>query len=485
MNKYLTNVFFILFIFCSAWLIQNVRFYKTKQRKKFEKIVFKKWLEKYKNIENTLRKQIEKEKIFFKYNEKKYMQVFSELAIANEKLKFFDHVYLENEMLKKKLQKQVEINNEKEKKIQEVKIYLSTIESSENTNKKLLKSYEQYLESKFEILASRIFEKTEQKINKTHCQKVDNILTPFRAHLDYFRKQIQENFHQEAREHISLVHEIKHLKDLNKKIAEEALNLTKALKGNKKIQGNWGELVLSRILETSGLREGYEYDSQVNIEVENHRMQPDIIIRLPQGKDIIIDSKMTLIAYERYFNNDDEKIQKKALNDHIAAIRTHFRNLSYKNYHTLPGIRSLDYILMFIPIEPAFLLAINSQPELINEALKLNIMLVSPTTLLVALRTINNLWRYEQQNHNAQKIANRAAKMYDKMRLFVEDMTNIGNSIEKIKKTYHTAIKKLSTGKGNLISQTESFKHLGIETTKDINVDVIKKNIKIYENIKN
>lgn len=229
-------------------------------------------------------------------------------------------------------------------------------------------------------------------------------------------------------------------------------------------------MILSRVLEASGLREGHEYETQVNIQLEqNGRMQPDVIVRLPQGKDVVIDAKMTLVAYERYFNGEDEAARELAIADHIAAIRGHLRLLSRKDYQQLPGLRSLDYVLMFIPVEPAFLLAIDRQPELINEALNQNIMLVSPTTLLVALRTINNLWRYEHQSRHAQRIADRAARLYDKMRLFVDDMSAIGQNLDKAQDSYRQAMKKLSEGRGNLIAQTEGFRQMGVEVKRPIN----------------
>ena len=224
-------------------------------------------------------------------------------------------------------------------------------------------------------------------------------------------------------------------------MAQEAINLTRALKGDNKTQGNWGEVVLTRVLEASGLREGYEYETQVSIENDaRSRMQPDVIVRLPQGKDVVIDAKMTLVAYERYFNAEDDYTRESAL--------------------------------MFIPVEPAFLLALDRQPELITEALKNNIMLVSPTTLLVALRTIANLWRYEHQSRNAQQIADRASKLYDKMRLFIDDMSAIGQSLDKAQDNYRQAMKKLSSGRGNVLAQAEAFRGLGVEIKREINPDL-------------
>ena len=285
---------------------------------------------------------------------------------------------------------------------------------------------------------------------------------------------MQESFGQEARERHTLAHEIRNLQQLNAQMAQEALNLTKALKGDNKTQGNWGEVVLTRVLEASGLREGYEYQTQVSIETDNRsRMQPDVIVRLPQGKDVVIDAKMTLVAYERYFNAEDDYTREVALQGHLASVRNHIRLLGRKDYQQLPGLRSLDYVLMFIPVEPAFLLAIDRQPELISEALQNNIMLVSPTTLLVALRTIANLWRYEHQSRNAQKIAERAGRLYDKMRLFVDDMSAIGQSLDKAQESYRQAMKKLASGRGNLLAQAEAFRGLGVEVKRGINPDLV------------
>ena len=334
-------------------------------------------------------------------------------------------------------------------------------------------SSEQRLSEQFENLANRIFEQSNRRVDEQNRQSLNGLLTPLREQLDGFRRQVQESFGQEARERHTLAHEIRNLQQLNAQMAQEAINLTRALKGDNKTQGNWGEVVLTRVLEASGLREGHEYETQVSMENESRaRMQPDVIVRLPQGKDVVIDAKMTLVAYERYFNAEDEFSREAALQEHITSVRGHIRLLGRKDYQQLSGLRSLDYVLMFIPVEPAFLIALDRQPELITEALKNNIMLVSPTTLLVALRTIANLWRYEHQSRNAQQIAERASRLYDKMRLFVDDMTAIGQSLEKAQDNYRQAMKKLSSGRGNLLAQTEAFRGLGVEIKREINPEL-------------
>lgn len=390
-------------------------------------------------------------------------------AASQEKLQLLAHWQNECEQLNQELRAQREINSAQEAELREVSTRLDETRMAAEEKQRLLINSEQRLSSQFENLANRIFEQNGRRADEQNKQSLDKLLLPLREQLDGFRRQVQDSFGQEARERHTLAHEIRNLQQLNVEMAREAVNLTKALKGDNKTQGNWGEVVLSRVLEASGLREGYEYQTQVSVQVDsNSRMQPDVVVRLPQNKDVVIDAKMTLVAYERYFNSEDDAEREIALNEHIASVRGHIRLLGRKDYQQLPGLRSLDYVLMFIPVEPAFLLAIDREPELISEALRHNIMLVSPTTLLVALRTISNLWRYEHQSQNAKRIADRAARLYDKLRLFVDDMESMGQSLDKAQGSYRSAMNKLSQGRGNLIGQVESFRALGVEVKRPI-----------------
>lgn len=401
-------------------------------------------------------------------------EVYGDLAAARQELQLNQHWRDECEQLNRDLRSQLEINSGQEADIRELTTLLEQTRLNADEKQRHMLNSEQRLSEQFENLANRIFEKSGRRVDEQNRQSLNGLLSPLREQLDGFRRQIQESFGQEARERHTLTHEIRQLQQLNAQMAQEALNLTKALKGDNKTQGNWGEVILTRVLEASGLREGHEYQTQVNIQLENSsRMQPDVIIRLPQGKDVVIDAKMTLVAYERYFNADDEGLRESALNEHIAAIRSHIRLLSRKDYQQLPGLRSLDYVLMFIPVEPAFLLAIDRQPEIISEALKNNIMLVSPTTLLVALRTIANLWRYEHQSRHAQQIAERAGRLYDKVRLFVDEMSSLGQSIDKAQESYRQAMKKLASGRGNVLVQAESLRNLGVEVKREINPELM------------
>lgn len=396
-----------------------------------------------------------------------------ELSAARQRLVQNQHWRDECEMLNNELRSLREINASLEADLREVTTRLeSTQLHAEDKIRQMINS-EQRLSEQFENLANRIFEQSNRRVEEQNRQSLHGLLSPLREQLDGFRRQVQDSFGKEAQERHTLAHEIRNLQQLNAQMAQEAINLTRALKGDNKAQGNWGEVVLARVLEASGLRAGYEYETQVSIETEARaRMQPDVIVRLPQGKDVVIDAKMTLVAYERYFNADDEYTRENALQEHIASVRSHIRLLGRKDYQQLPGLRSLDYVLMFIPVEPAFLVALDRQPELITEALKNNIMLVSPTTLLVALRTIANLWRYEHQSRNAQQIAERASRLYDKMRLFVDDMSSVGQSLERAQDNYRQAMKKLTSGRGNLLAQAEAFRGLGVEIKREINPDL-------------
>ena len=396
------------------------------------------------------------------------------LNTAEQQLAQNVHWRDECELLNNELRSLREINTSLEADLREVTTRLESTQLHAEDKIRQMVSSEQRLTEQFENLANRIFEQSNRRVDEQNRQSLHGLLTPLREQLDGFRRQVQDSFGQEARERHTLAHEIRNLQQLNAQMAQEAVNLTKALKGDNKTQGNWGEVVLTRVLEASGLREGHEYQTQVSIETDTRaRMQPDVIVRLPQGKDVVIDAKMTLVAYERYFNAEEEYVREAALQEHIASVRNHIRLLGRKDYQQLPGLRSLDYVLMFIPVEPAFLLAIDRQPELITEALKNNIMLVSPTTLLVALRTIANLWRYEHQSRNAQQIADRASRLYDKMRLFVDDMSAVGSGLNKAQESYRQAMKKLASGRGNLLAQAESFRELGVEVKRDINPELV------------
>lgn len=397
-------------------------------------------------------------------------QMHGRLAAALEKMRHFEALKNEKQYLAEQLENGRMANAGLEADLREQEARHFEEQKAADDKIALLENAEERLRVQFESLANRLFEQKTRTVDQQNRISMEGLLGPLREQLDGFRKQVNDNFNQEARERHTLVHEINNLKQLNEQMAREAVNLTQALKGDNKAQGNWGEVVLARVLSDSGLREGHEYQTQISLENgDGKRYQPDVVVHLPQSKDVVIDAKMSLIAYERFFNADNVAEQELALGEHVASVRSHIRGLSRKDYHQLHGVESLDYVLMFIPVEPAFQAAIQSDPRLIRDAMDQNIMLVSPTTLLVALRTINNLWRNERQNQNAKQIAERASKLYDKLRLFVTDMESMGASLEKANQSYQGAMNKLVTGRGNVIRQAEGFRQLGVEVKRDIN----------------
>ncbi|WP_411185810.1 DNA recombination protein RmuC [Photobacterium rosenbergii] len=396
-------------------------------------------------------------------------QMHGRLAAALEKMRHFEALRNEKQYLTEQLENSRMANAGLEADLREQEARHFEEQKAADDKIALLENAEERLRVQFESLANKMFEHKTRTVDQQNRISMEGLLGPLREQLEGFRKQVNDNFTQEARERHTLVHEINNLKQLNEQMAREAVNLTQALKGDNKAQGNWGEVVLARVLNESGLREGHEYQTQVSLENDKgKRYQPDVVVHLPQSKDVVIDAKVSLVAYERFFNADTVAEQELALGEHVASVRSHIRGLSRKDYHQLHGVESLDYVLMFIPVEPAFQAVIEADPSLIRDAMDQNIMLVSPTTLLVALRTINNLWRNERQNQNAKQIAERASKLYDKLRLFVTDMEAMGASLEKANQSYQGAMNKLVTGRGNVIRQAEGFRQLGVEVKRDI-----------------
>ncbi|HCG6547556.1 TPA: DNA recombination protein RmuC [Vibrio parahaemolyticus] len=400
-------------------------------------------------------------------------QSHGKLMAAMEKLRYFEAVKQERQQYFDELGLMREQKSRLETQLREQQARHEQMNQANAEKLQILEQAEVRLKQQFEHLANQLFEEKTAKVDLQNRQSLEGLLSPLKEQLEGFKKQVNDSFSQEAKERHTLVHELKNLQRLNEQMTREAVNLTQALKGDNKQQGNWGEVVLARVLAESGLREGHEYETQVNLQSEaGKRYQPDVIVHLPQNKQVVVDSKMALVAYERYFNAETDAERDRALSAHLTALRAHIKGLSMKDYHKLKGIQSLDYVLMFIPVEPAFQVAIQADPSLIKDAMEQNIILVSPTTLLVALRTIDNLWRNERQNENAKLIAQRATKLYDKLRLFIDDMEGLGGALDRANQTYQGAMNKLATGRGNVIRQAESFRQLGVEIKRPISSDL-------------
>ena len=321
----------------------------------------------------------------------------------------------------------------------------------------------------FKNLANDILDDKTRRFTEQNALSLDALLKPLQTKLAEFKEQVSTSYANESRERFALKSEIERLSALNVKMSDETRSLTQALKGDSKVQGNWGELVLESILESSGLRKGEEYLVQdSHTQVDGSRLQPDIVVRLPEGRHLVVDSKVSITAYARHAESVDADTAQIELNAHIQSLRQHIQSLSSKNYSSLYGVGSVDFVLMFIPIEPAFLLALKSAPNLYQEALAKNIVLVCPSTLMATLRTVAHLWRQDHQNKNALEIARQCGALYDKFVGFVDDMEKLGQRIDQAQTSYHDAFNKLKTGKGNLIRTAERVRELGVKPNKTL-----------------
>ncbi|MDA8137684.1 MAG: DNA recombination protein RmuC [Desulfobacteraceae bacterium] len=331
----------------------------------------------------------------------------------------------------------------------------------------LLNEARDQLKNEFQNLAQKIFEEKSTRFADQNKAAMDQLIVPLREQIGDFKKRVEDVYDKESRDRTALHTEINHLKELNQRISKEALNLTRALKGDSKARGNWGEVILERVLEASGLQKGREYEVQVSLkDPEGKRYQPDAVVRLPEGKDVIIDAKVSLKDYEAFYSAESAEEKEKHLAAHIEAMRVHIRGLAAKSYEELEGVRTLDFTLMFVPIEAAFLAAVEKDGALFAEAFEKNIMVVSPSTLLVTLRTIQNIWRHEYQNRNALEIAKKAGGLYDKLVGFVEALEEVGRQLDKARDAYRTAHDRLAAGKGNLIKRSQELIDLGVKAGK-------------------
>jgi DNA recombination protein RmuC len=328
----------------------------------------------------------------------------------------------------------------------------------------------------FENLANKILEEKTNKFTEQNKENLKNILSPLQDKIQLFEKKVEDTHKESIDYHAALRQQILGLRDMNEQMSKETLNLTKALKGDSKMQGNWGELILERVLEKSGLVKGREYDVQQSFTTEEgNRVFPDVVINLPDGKKMIVDSKVTLTAYERYVNEDDDNAKAQHLKEHVMALKRHVDQLSEKNYHDLYQMESPDFVLLFIPIETAFALALNEDTSLYNKAFEKNIIIVTPTTLLATLRTIDSMWTNQKQQENAIEIARQAGALYDKFEGFVTDLVKVGNKIKDSKTEYDNAMSKLVDGSGNLINRVENLKKMGAKAKKSLPENILQR----------
>ncbi len=386
--------------------------------------------------------------------------------ILEEKIKNLEEEYRKNsEIIHSKDEKIFTLNSNLSAKEADFK----NLEQKISEQKQELEKLQEKFRVEFKNLANEILDEKTKKFTLSNKENIDQILKPLNEKIRDFEKKVEETYEKGLKDQTDLKTELRRLHELSLKLDEDAKNLTNALRSDTKKQGNWGEIVLDRVLERSGLVKGQEYYTQSSTRNEDGELiRPDVVVNLPEEKHIIIDSKVSLIAYESYFNTDDPDKKEKFLKYHLDSIKTHVKSLSEKSYQHALNVDTPDFVLLFMPIESAFSLAIQAEPDLFNFAWERKIVIVSPTTLLATLKTVASIWKHEKQTQNAIEIARQGGALYDKFVLFIQDLERMGNQLNTLQKTYDDAYKKLSTGRGNLVRSAENLRKLGAKASKKL-----------------
>jgi DNA recombination protein RmuC len=406
----------------------------------------------------------------------------SEKAFLEERLSNLkEQSLVEKTTLEKQLQQSIQekesIRTEKEAiniQLTKKEVDFENLWQRNKEQKEEVEKLQEKFTKEFENLANKILDEKSSKFTEQNKENMKNILSPLQDKIQLFEKKVEDTHKESIDYHAALRQQILGLKEMNLQMSKETLNLTKALKGDSKMQGNWGELILERVLEKSGLEKDREYFvQQSHVNIEGQRVFPDVVINLPDGKKMIVDSKVSLTAYEKYINEEDDSLKNSFLKEHVNSIKRHVEQLGDKNYQDLYQIESPDFVLLFIPMEPAFALALNEDTALYNKAFEKNIVIVTPSTLLATLRTIDSMWANQKQQENAFEIARQAGALYDKFEGFVADLIKIGKKIEESKVEYQGAMNKLVDGKGNLITSVEKLKKMGAKAKKALPENIL------------
>ncbi|HOD89315.1 MAG TPA: DNA recombination protein RmuC [Bacteroidales bacterium] len=424
--------------FLIAWLIfrRKLKLAKQSEISMQELIQAKSDLTKYETENNFLIKQLEETKTSFSNKDSENKELIAKLSIAETNL--------------------------------------SNLNEKLETNKAELEGLHKKFTLEFENLANKVLEEKSQKFSELNKKQIDAIINPFNENLKEFKQTVKDTYEKGMKERTELGAELKHIQELNQKLSVEANNLTKALKGDVQKQGRWGEMILEKILESSGLEKDKHFRTQDSFTLSDGRRQrPDAVVYLPENKHIIIDSKVSLVAYEKYVNSDNEEEKKQFLKEHITSVRAHIKDLADKDYINSLGLENPEYILMFVPIEASLGLTVSNDNQIFTEAWDKRVVIVSPSTLIATLMTVNAIWKQTMQTENALLIADRGGKLYEKFIGFVDDLKAVGVSIEKANKEYEKAMSKLSEGSGNLVRQAEMLKELGAKTTKSIDKEIL------------
>lgn len=382
-----------------------------------------------------------------------------------------------DKQLQQTVQEKENIRNEKEAiniQLTKKEVDFENLWQRNKEQKEEVEKLQEKFTKEFENLANKILDEKSSKFTEQNKENMKNILSPLQDKIHLFEKKVEDTHKESIDYHAALRQQILGLREMNIQMSKETLNLTKALKGDSKMQGNWGELILERVLEKSGLEKDREYFvQQSHTNSEGNRVFPDVVINLPDGKKMIVDSKVSLTAYEKFINEEDDSLKNGFLKEHVNSIKRHVEQLGEKNYHDLYQIESPDFVLLFIPMEPAFALALNEDTTLYNRAFEKNIVIVTPSTLLATLRTIDSMWANQKQQENAFEIARQAGALYDKFEGFVADLIKIGKKIDESKMEYQGAMNKLVDGKGNLITSVEKLKKMGAKAKKALPENIL------------
>jgi DNA recombination protein RmuC len=411
-----------------------------------------------------------------RYSENKLLEIRNEYGKIQAQLEErVNNLQTENARLLNQLDEVEMVKDQQMQQLAKAEAEFENLREKLITQKQEMEDLQKKFTTEFENIANKILEKNSEKFTAANQKNIGDVLNPLKEKLDLFEKKVEDTYKQGLKDQTDLRAELKKLYDLNSRISEEAGNLTRALKGDVKKQGNWGEVVLERILERSGLNEGPQgYKKQFNdVSDEGRRIQPDIVINLPDCKHIIIDSKVSLIAFEKAVNATDDDERRKWVREHLVSLKTHIRGLAEKHYQTARQLNSPDFVLLFIPIEASFGLAVQEDQELFSFAWDQKVVLVSPSTLLATLRTIASVWQQENQTRNALEIARQGGALYDKFAGFVADLEKIGKNLSATQNSYSDAMNKLHTGSGNLLGKVENLKKLGAKTSKELPANYI------------
>lgn len=421
-------------------------------------------------LKSKLQKQLSDSQLERQALEQKSVQ--EKFELEKEKSLFADRnqaLLTEREELLQQIQQLRTENGTQGQRLARAEVEFSNLREKLETQKKEMENLQQKFTIEFENIAAKILKQNTVEFSAANQKSITELILPLKEKIQLFEKKVEDTYEKGLKDQTDLKAELKKLHDLNLKISDEANNLTKALKGDVKKQGNWGEVILERILERSGLTEGREYEKQENILLENgQRIQPDVVIHLPDQKHIVVDSKVSLVAYERLVNAEKETDRQTFLKEHLQSVRNHIRILSEKHYQNSPGFNSPDFVLLFVPIESSFSIAVQEDQELFSYAWDNKVVIVSPSTLLATLRTIASIWQQENQTRNALEIARQSGALYDKFVAFIADMDAIGKSLDSTRKTYDQATNKLYTGTGNLVKRAENIRKLGAKASKEL-----------------